>query len=206
MSKEVKERVLEPFFTTKEQGKGTGLGLSMVYGFVQRSGGQLKIYSEEGKGTTIRLYLPPATSKSSTSRAPITADEDLPCGNETVLVVEDEPALLEVAVAFLKSLGYKTHQAVDGGMAIELLEGKAKIDLLFSDVIIPGKMDGYQLAQAVRQTYPDLKILLASGFTKKRETTAHENKQLVADLTANLLSKPYNKAELAHAVRRILDR
>ncbi len=207
MTDEVIEKAFEPFFTTKDQGKGTGLGLSMVYGFVQRSGGHLKIYSEVGEGTTFHIYLPRAHEEAAGDEETIDILDGLPSrGSETILVVDDEEELADVAVTILGSLGYKTFSANDGKQALKILEDHQDIDLLFSDVIMPGGLDGYKLALAALKIHPALKILLTSGFTRRREEHANEKNAATAALAGNLLGKPYNRSELARAIRRTLDK
>jgi len=205
MTAEVKEKVFEPFFSTKDTGKGTGLGLSMVYGFVQRSNGHVMIYSEPGSGTTFRVFLPRSDSVAlKTEKAP---DDwaPLPRGSETILVVDDEKPLLEVAVAQLETVGYSTVTADNGVKALEILENRADIDLMFCDVIMPGDLDGYQLSLAAHEIYPELKILLTSGFTKRREVFTEAENRYLSGLARNLLSKPYNVEELVSSVRQALD-
>ena len=205
MTDEVREKIFEPFFTTKEQGKGTGLGLSMVYGFVQRSGGHIIVYSEVGEGTSFHLYLPRAREKASGDEEPVDIPDGPPSrGSECILVVDDEQDLVDLAATILESLGYKTFCASDGEQALKLLEDHEEIDLMFSDVIMPGRLDGYKLALAARKISPALKILLTSGFTKKREESLR-GESAVAELTGNLLSKPYTLSELAAGIRRTLD-
>lgn len=205
MSAAVRDRALEPFFTTKAEGKGTGLGLSMVYGFVQRAGGHIKIYSEPGKGTTFRIYLPRAYEPGTERKIKAQVADLLPRGHETILIVDDEEFLVTIAVSQLQDLGYRTLSANDAAQALEVLQGDEKIDLLFSDVIMPGEMDGYQLAKHAVDAHKDLKILLTSGFTNKREHSFGENEAFYTDLASNLLSKPYNQSELAIAVRQVID-
>lgn len=205
MSEEVIERASEPFFTTKEQGKGTGLGLSMVYGFVQRSGGHIHIFSKLGEGTTLCLFLPRATSSVEDVDSSIEAGT-LPNGTETVLVVDDEEALRDIAVSYLEGLGYKTYSAVDAAQALAILKGRTDIDLLFSDVIMPGENDGFQLASIAHLDNPSIKILMTSGFTNKSEEHVDSDDEFLVRLTSDLLRKPYNQSELAIAVRRQLDR
>ncbi|MCW9046013.1 MAG: PAS domain S-box protein [Alphaproteobacteria bacterium] len=204
MSTEVKEKILEPFFTTKDQSKGTGLGLSMVYGFVQRSNGHLKIISEINKGTTFRIYLPRALKEEQNEQG-ASEEVTLPRGTETILVVDDEQALLDIAVSQLEELGYKTHSAFNGKEALRVLEDNSDIDLLFSDVIMPDDLDGYQLAFAVNETHSNLKVLLASGFTEKREAYIKGDNKYMAALATNLLKKPYTQSEMAQAIRQALD-
>jgi len=204
MNEETREKVLDPFFTTKEPGKGTGLGLSMVYGFVQRSGGHLKIYSEVGKGTTFRLYLPRVTKTALQQHVEVLDERQLPTGSETVLVVDDEEGLRDVAVFYLEELGYTTLVAEDGLQALEILRDKPGIDLVFSDVVMPGGIDGYQVAKTVHEEQPSIKILLTSGFTKKKEEIRNSDDQYLVKLNSGMLDKPYNREELAFAVRDAL--
>jgi len=204
MTPEVRDRVFEPFYTTKDQGKGSGLGLSMVYGFVQRSEGHMKIYSEPGEGTTVRIYLP--RNRDQTDDIDIAPEKvELPRGDETILVVDDENHLVQTSVFLLESLGYKTLSACCGKDGLEAFDGNQKIDLLFSDVVMPGGMNGYELAEQALKKRPALKVLLASGFSKKQNEFSYNENDLQAGLSSNLLSKPYNFIELAHTVRRILD-
>ncbi|MBL6928833.1 MAG: PAS domain S-box protein [Rhodospirillales bacterium] len=206
MTPEVLDQVFQPFFTTKKHGEGTGLGLSMVYGFIQRSSGHIKIYSEPDNGTTVRMYLPRATRKSNAIEATkSSADDDLPQGDETILIVEDEEDLREVAVSFLENLGYLTLTATTGKQALEVLQEGRQVDLLFSDIVLPGGMEGYDLAENVAKSHPGLKILLTTGFTARREMAVKGDLALFSKLSAELLSKPYSQLELASAVRRTLD-
>lgn len=204
MTSDIKDKVLEPFFTTKEQGRGSGLGLSMVYGFIQRSGGHINIYSELGKGTTVHLFLP----RSETSGADTSINDskitDLPTGNETILIVDDEDGLRDVAASYLKMLGYATITAENADQAMEILGNNRDIDLLFSDVVMPGGIDGYQLASMAHKHWPALKILLTSGFTKKEEALNHSDDKYLIELNGQLLGKPYNMSELALALRKTI--
>lgn len=205
MSKELQERVLEPFFTTKDQGKGTGLGLSMVYGFVHRAGGHLKIYSDEGNGTTFRLYIP--KSEEEENRVSTKSEEiyTLPTGKETILIVDDEEALREIAASHLNSLGYKTLMAEDCSKAWKILNSDVKIDLLFSDTILPGEWNGYDLAKHLRDKDPSFKIRLTSGFSRMQREYKIQKDPLIRKLSEKILSKPYNKMELANSIRNALD-
>ena len=207
MAPDVVEQAFQPFFTTKEIGKGTGLGLSMVYGFVHRSKGNVKIYSEPGRGTTVRLYLPCA-DQNSVDAEQITSNgvTDLVGGKETILVVDDEQGLADVAVAYLEDLGYTTLVANSGQQALEVLQEHPEINLMFSDVVMPGEVDGYDLAKETMHLYPTVKVLLTSGFTAKREGAISGDIPLFKKLTNDLLNKPYNQTELAQAVRNILDK
>lgn len=200
MDSETLEHVFEPFFTTKSEGKGTGLGLAMVYGFVKRNGGHIKIYSELGIGTTVHLYLPRSTSSELPAMARTNDKTELPTGSENILIVDDEVNLLQLADQYLTDLGYHTHTAKNAPQALKILAENNNIDLLFSDVVMPDGMSGYELAQQATQQKPALKILLTSGFTSK--TIAHNG---LARFSSHLLNKPYRKAELAQHVRMILD-
>ncbi|NOR52386.1 MAG: transporter substrate-binding domain-containing protein [Gammaproteobacteria bacterium] len=200
ISHEEQEQIFEPFYTTKEQGKGTGLGLAMVFGFVQRSGGSIKCYSEVGVGTTFHLFLPRAEGEELPDGQTSVQTETIPRGTETILVVDDEESLAELAKEFLEALGYQVHTAHDGRQALECLAKESEIDLLFSDVVMPGGISGYELAKEDNASHPKLKILLTSGFTGK---AVSPNGQL--QFSENLLSKPYSQIELATRVRAMLD-
>ena len=192
------DRVFEPFFTTKEKGRGTGLGLSMVYGFIKQSRGHIRIYSEIGEGTTIRLYLPRA---SRTATAPRPPEPRTGVGRgEAVLVVEDEPSVREFAESILSQYGYRVTSAACGRDALELLEQGLACDLLFTDVVMPGGMNGRELAAAAADLRPDLKVLYTSGYTEN--AIVHQGR---LDHGVQLLSKPYRRDELARRVRQVLD-
>ena len=206
MTPDIAEKAFDPFFTTKEVGKGTGLGMSMVYGFVQRSGGHAKIYSKPGAGTTVRLYLPRARDVSGSAEFQSLDEAGLATGVETILVVDDEESLLAAAVQALGSLGYRTIAAKNSKEALEVLRRNPAIDLLFSDVVMPGGMDGFRLAILAAKDRPDLRVLLTSGFPRKQEEFVKGENQAIAGLARTLLHKPYNLAELAGAVRDALDR
>jgi PAS domain S-box-containing protein len=197
MPPEVLEHVFEPFFTTKEIGKGTGLGLSMVYGFVKQSGGHIKIYSEEGVGTTIRLYLPPAQGRID---AVAEAGAEAAGGNETILVVEDDALVRGFVVTQLKNLGYKTISAKDAQAAIAVVDRGEPFDLLFTDVIMPGGMSGRELADIVAKRRPGVRVLYTSGYTDN--AVMHHGR---LDEGVLLLTKPYRKPQLAQMVRQALD-
>lgn len=200
MPEAVRERVFEPFFSTKETGKGTGLGLSMVYGFAKQSGGHTEIYSEEGNGTTVRLYLP--RDRSAAAPAPCRPGDQqvIPGGSETVLAAEDNPDVREVAVSLLEDLGYKVVEAENGHEALRVLGERDDIDLLFTDMVMPGGMNGAELAVAALARRPDLKILYTTGFA---EASVLRRRELHAK--AAILTKPYMQPELALAVREALD-
>ena len=196
MSQDVLDKVFEPFFTTKEVGKGSGLGLSMVYGFVKQSGGHIRIYSEVGHGTTIKLYLPPARGQVEAAPA---AAAPLPRGNETIMVVEDDALVRNFVTAQLQSLGYRTVGAANGPAALNLIEGGEAFDLLFTDVIMPGSMSGRELAEKVPKLRPGIKVLYTSGYTDN--AIVHQGR---LDPGVLLLTKPYRKSQLANMIRRAL--
>lgn len=200
MPKDVCERALDPFFTTKEAGKGTGLGLSMVYGFARRSAGALRIYSEVDFGTTIQLYLPRSTAcETKVSLVPQTGPKPHQT-HGTILVVEDEPDLLEIAKSILTDLGYDVLTAKHAAQALDVMAEQHAIDLLFTDVIMPGGINGIELANEFKKRYPQSSILLTSGFTGKATTAAMDE-----HLESNLLAKPYEAGELAHRVHKIMN-
>jgi nitrogen-specific signal transduction histidine kinase len=198
MPREVLDRVFEPFFTTKDVGKGSGLGLSMVYGFVKQSNGHVAIYSEPGLGTTVRIYLP-ATTTAVDRAAPLRPAIEDASGKETVLVAEDDPFVRAYAVACLESFGYRVIEAVDGRDALAKISAGARADLLFTDVVMPGGVNGWELAESARRTQPELKVLLTSGYALE---TLAERGRLPAG--AAILNKPYRKAELGRRVREAL--
>jgi CheY-like chemotaxis protein len=176
----------------------------MVYGFVKGSGGHIDVYSEIGKGTTIRIYLPRATS----SELAAANSDDLvppPTGDETILVVDDEEGLLDIAAEFLTSLGYRVLTASTEVDAQRILEGDERIDLLFTDVVLPGRLDGYALASMARSLRPGIRILATSGFSRRWEAPDSPGDKIVSDLMRTLLIKPYSRKDLARAVRKALD-
>jgi CheY-like chemotaxis protein len=196
MVPDVIEHVFEPFFTTKEVGAGSGLGLSMVYGFAQQSGGHVTIESEEGQGTTVALYLPQAKAPAEEAK-PESADEAVPKGQgETILVVEDESALRHLAVTQLETLGYRTLQAPDGPVALEVLADSPRIDLLLSDVVLPHGMSGPEIYQQAKEQHPDLRCLFMSGYPVTPEKTLPGG--------SDLIRKPFSIAELAKRLRSAL--
>ena len=196
MAKEVLARAFEPFFTTKEVGKGSGLGLSMVYGFAKQSGGHVQVRSKLGYGTGVELYLPTAQAAETPREA--TPAISPPRGRETILVVEDEAAVREIAIAFLRSFGYTVLSAARAEPALEMLSAHDEIALLFSDVVLGAGMSGKELAVAARRLRPTLAVLLTSGY--EPDAAGPD-----ADEFA-LLPKPYRREELSGAVRAILDR
>lgn len=201
MSAEVRERAFEPFFTTKEVGSGSGLGLSMVYGFVNQSGGHLTIYSELGLGTCVRLYLPAIVGERPDALVGRKeAGEPLPHGSETILVAEDDPFVLSHARICLESLGYRVVSATDGHEAMELLEGNESIDVLFTDIVMPGGISGFDLAEKATSLRPHLKVLMTSGYAIE---TLQSRGRLPPD--SALLNKPYRKADLARRLREAIE-
>jgi len=198
MPKAVLARAFEPFFTTKEVGKGSGLGLSMVYGFAKQSNGHVSIYSEPGLGTTVRIYLPALAAEAKEAAAPA-PQEIVPSGAETVLIVEDDPFVRSYAVMSLQTLGYHVIPAVDGREAMQKLQTGTHIDLLFTDIVMPGGVNGWELAGLARKTRPDLRVLLTSGYAL--ETLAANGHLHDGSM---ILSKPYRKAELARRLREAL--
>jgi len=200
MDKTTQEHMFEPFYTTKEKDKGTGLGMSMVYGFVRRFNGFIQVYSEIDVGTTLRLYLPRTTATEVEAINEVVGNQTLPQGTETILIVDDERDLLQLADKYLSALGYKTYLAENASQALSMLEKYDDIDCLFSDVVMPGGINGYELAQQATTNRPELKVLLTSGFTSK--TIAHNG---LARYARHLLSKPYRKTELAQHIRLVID-
>ncbi|ESR26969.1 Multi-sensor hybrid histidine kinase [Lutibaculum baratangense AMV1] len=199
MTPEVIEQAFDPFFTTKPEGRGTGLGLSQVYGFVRQSGGYVTIDSEVGRGTKIRLYLP--MSEAPEEILPEIEPAPASRGTETVLVVEDDESVRQTAVEMLTDLGYTVLEAEDGQSALEILESGAEIDLIFTDVVMPGPVRSVDLADRARTILPGVAVLFTSGYT--RHAIDHEGR---LDPGVDLLSKPYPREELARKVREVLDR
>jgi signal transduction histidine kinase/DNA-binding response OmpR family regulator len=198
MTPEVMERAFEPFFTTKPEGRGTGLGLSMVYGFVKQSGGHLKLYSEVGHGTTIKLYLPRAMeAESAETKAELGPIEG---GTETILVVEDDSEVRTTVVEMVSELGYRVLKAVDAQSALVILQSGAPIDMVFTDVVMPGPMRSPELAKKAKELNPDIEVLFTSGYTEN--AIVHGGR---LDAGVQLLSKPYSREELARRLRQLLN-
>jgi PAS domain S-box-containing protein len=197
MPPEIVSRVFEPFFTTKPEGKGTGLGLSMVYGFVRQSGGHVKIYSEMGQGTTIKLYLPRA-GEDEDQAAPVPSGPPAG-GTETVLVVEDDDAVRQVVVETLTELGYKVLRARDAQSALMVIESGVVIDLIFTDVVMPGPLRSTELVSQARALQPHVAVLFTSGYTEN--SIMHDGR---LDAGVDLLSKPYTREALAQKFRHVL--
>ena len=192
-------RVMDPFFTTKEEGKGTGLGLSMVYGVAKQSGGAAQIESALGQGTTVRLFFPATDSAVRDARA-ATARAVERQGTETILIVDDREDVAELARTILRDFGYTTLMAANGRQALEILEGGERIDLLFSDLIMPGGMNGVALAREARRRQPRLKVLLTTGYAE-----ASLERTDIGGSEFDLLNKPYRRTDLIRRVRAILD-
>jgi CheY-like chemotaxis protein len=200
MTPAVLERAFDPFFTTKEIGKGSGLGLSQVYGFAKTAGGHVKICSELGIGTTVKLYLPKSTDRPVMPEiGPQTESLRPGTGHETILLVEDDEDVLAVAAESLRELGYRVLTAGNAAQGLEILRGDQPIGLLLSDVIMPGGMNGVQLAVEARRISPKLKVLLASGYTAAALSLEH-------GLPNNLdiVEKPFRHEELAKKLRLVI--
>jgi CheY-like chemotaxis protein len=199
MSPEIKNKIFEPFFTTKEIGKGTGLGLSMVYGLVKQSGGQVTVYSEEGHGTTFRIYLPRSIEEAETLN-----ENELGAvvgGTENILVVEDDEDVRSTVTGLLKELGYRVLSAEDAAAGLAIIESGARIDLLFTDVVMPGQLQSREMAERAKTLLPDIAVLFTSGYTEN--SIVHAGR---LDDGINLLSKPYSRDALARRVRECIDR
>jgi signal transduction histidine kinase/ActR/RegA family two-component response regulator len=198
MAPDLLDKVFEPFFTTKEVGKGSGLGLSMVYGFVKQSNGHIKIYSEVGHGTTVKLYLPQAAGLVGPDKV-TERGGDPERGGETILVVEDDPLVRQYVLTQIQSLGYSTLSASNGTEALAVIDSGKEIDLLFTDVIMPGSMNGRELAEAAIKRRPDMRVLYTSGYTEN--AIIHHGR---LDAGVLLLAKPYRRSDLATLIRAAL--
>jgi nitrogen-specific signal transduction histidine kinase/ActR/RegA family two-component response regulator len=198
MAPDLLDKVFEPFFTTKEVGKGSGLGLSMVYGFVKQSNGHIKIYSEVGHGTTVKLYLPQAAGLVGPDKV-TERGGDPERGGETILVVEDDPLVRQYVLTQIQSLGYSTLSASNGAEALAVIDSGKEIDLLFTDVIMPGNMNGRELAEAAIRRRPDMRVLYTSGYTE--DAIIHHGR---LDAGVLLLAKPYRRSDLATLIRAAL--
>jgi CheY-like chemotaxis protein len=196
----IRARVFDPFFTTKEVGKGTGLGLSMVYGFIKQSGGHITLYSEVGHGTAFRIYLPRAKGESRQASPEEEQSGSELGGSETILVVEDDAMVRNYVIAQLKALGYHTVAAPNAAAALELCDQDVAFDLLFTDIVMPGKMNGVQLATTMAERRDFLKVLYTSGYS---ENAVIHNNRLDPDIL--LLTKPYRRSELARMIRLALN-
>ena len=202
MTPEVTARAFDPFFTTKPLGQGTGLGLSMIYGFARQSGGQVRIYSEVGQGTMVCIYLPRHYGDEENSDGAIGSDRDAPCAiaGETVLVVDDEPTVRMLVADILKDFGYAAIEAEEGTSGLKVLEGSARVDLLVTDVGLPGGMNGRQVADAARVLRPGLKVLFITGYA---ENAVVGNGQL--DPGMAVLTKPFTMDDLAAKIREMIE-
>jgi signal transduction histidine kinase len=195
-------KVFEPFFTTKDIGQGTGLGLSQVYGFIKQSGGHVKVYSEFGQGTTIKIYLPRLMTAAEDARDADLAREVPRTGDqECILVVEDEEGVRMLSVEILRDLGYSVLEAADGASALAILERNPSVQLLFTDVGLPNGMTGRQLADAARQSRPDLKVLFTTGYA--RNAIVHDGR---LDPGVELIGKPFSAIDLGYRIRSLLTR
>ena len=201
MNMDAQRRAFEPFFTTKSDRGGTGLGLAMVYGFVRQSGGHITLYSEVGHGTSFGLYFPALRDAGATTGRPGNASSGaLPQGSgEVVLVVEDNPRVRKLSLQRVQDLGYKTEEAQDGDTALAILESGVHVDLVFSDLVMPGNLNGYQLAAKVKEAFPTIKILLTSGYAS----------DVISDKMGGssaypILHKPYRQSELAERLHALL--
>jgi signal transduction histidine kinase/DNA-binding response OmpR family regulator len=196
MTPEVMNRVFEPFFTTKPEGKGTGLGLAQAYGFVKQTGGHIKIYSEIGEGTTIKIYLP--RTRRAQDALDVTNQQQALGGSERILVVEDDEGVRAAVVDMLTDLGYRVQRAENAEAALKLLEAGARLDLLFTDVVMPGAISTREMTRRAQEMHPGLKVLYTSGYTQN--AIVHNGR---LDDDAFLLSKPYRKDELARKLRSV---
>ena len=201
MTPDVVEKAFEPFFTTKGLGEGTGLGLSQVYGFIKQSGGHIKIYSELGEGTTVRLYLPRLREQ------PPAVQEDAPVvqppplgGQETILVVEDNDEVRAYTTDILRELGYEVFEATEGDTALSLIASEPRIKLLFTDVGLPGPFNGRQIADEARKLRSDLKVLFTTGYAQN--AIIHQGR---LDPGVQLIVKPFNFPSLAAKIRQMFD-
>jgi len=194
---EIIGKVFDPFFSTKSEGRGSGLGLSMVYGFVKQSGGHVKIYSEPGEGTTIKLYLPRAMQSEDIEVS--VAEGPIAGGTETILAVEDDPEVRATVVELLTDLGYRVLKAVDAASGLNVIESGVVIDLLFSDVVMPGTLKSPELARKARERLPNIAVLFTSGYTEN--SIVHGGR---LDAGVDLLSKPYTREALARKIRHVL--
>jgi PAS domain S-box-containing protein len=195
---EILDRVMDPFFTTKDEGKGTGLGLSMVYGFAKQSGGAVNLYSEPGIGTTLRLYFPAV--EGNVQRRPSAPKAIEKAGNETILIVDDRVEVAEVAQAMLEQIGYRTRVVLNTKEAMDILQDGTAVDLLFTDLIMPGNMNGVMLAREARRLQPKIKVLLTTGYADASlERTDANGSEF------DMIHKPYRRVELARKVRIVLN-
>lgn len=199
MTTDILEKAFDPFFTTKDVSKGTGLGLSQVYGFVKQSGGHVKIYSEPGQGTTIKIYLPRHYAADTERQVADVAEVAEARGTETILLVEDDVRVLDLTAASLRELGYTVLVAGNAKEALVQLESDATVDLLLTDIVMP-EMNGRRLADAASKLRPELKVIFMTGFTKN--AVVHNG---VLDPGVNFLAKPFSLEELSTKIREVLE-
>lgn len=199
MTEEVLEKAFDPFFTTKKLGRGAGMGLSMVYGFANQSGGHVSIESRSGDGTTVRLYLPVAQANKMAMHPskPVHSTRKTG-GSESILLVEDEPRIRRFVCDQLVGLGYEVLEAEAGAPALDILSTHPDIDLLFTDVMMPGGMSGFDLVKRARKVAPNLKVLMTTGYVA-------ESSEIIGNVTEPILKKPYKRQQLAEALRSVLD-
>jgi CheY-like chemotaxis protein len=201
MTPDVVEKAFEPFFTTKALGEGTGLGLSQVYGFIKQSGGHIKIYSELGEGTTVRLYLPRLRERSPAVQEDTPVVQPPPLGGqETILIVEDNDEVRAYTTDILRELGYEVFEATEGDTALSLIASEPRIELLFTDVGLPGPFNGRQIADEARKLRSDLKVLFTTGYAQN--AIIHQGR---LDLGVQLIVKPFNFAGLAAKIRQMFE-
>jgi PAS domain S-box-containing protein len=200
MDTETLNRIFEPFFTTKEVGRGTGLGLSQVYGFVRQSNGHIRVYSEVGEGTTVKIYLPRYLGEEQPACVSVRQEPDIDGGRETILLVEDHDDLRAYSSGVLRELGYNVLEAINGRSALDVLQSHKRVDLLFTDVVLPDGMHGRALAEEAMRRRPSLKVLYTTGYS--RNAIVHNGR---LDAGVNLLPKPFTYDSLAAKVRRLLD-
>jgi CheY-like chemotaxis protein len=200
MTEDAVSRAFEPFYTTKPVGEGTGLGLSQVYGFVKQSGGHVKIYSEVAQGTSVKIYLPRLNDAVRVEAAEEVVSAPEAAEEETILVLEDDDDVRAYSVEILRELGYRVIEAHDGPSALRLLERQFRVDLLFTDVVLPGGMTGAQVAAKARDAKPDLKVLFTTGYA--RNAIVHHGR---LDPGVQLITKPFSMSDLATRVRDVLD-
>jgi CheY-like chemotaxis protein len=196
MPREIIDKVFDPFFTTKAPGQGTGLGLSMVHGFVKQSGGHVKIYSEVGEGTTIRFYLP--RSRDSEDRTAEIEGGQIVGGSETVLLVEDDEDVRVTTAEMLTGLGYNVLRAKDADAALAIFDSGIAIDLLFTDIVMPGEVSTQELARRAQRKLPGIAVLFTSGYTDN--AVLHGR----LDYDVHLIAKPYTREQLDRKLRRVL--